>query len=328
MEQKNNNESISFDYNRVTLGKLTASFLADFFILIILTILLILPGIYVLNSTSTYKENTSKRNTILVDSKLYVNNNGNIVQLSSYLSSNNDMTYNEKSNRFDNDIKYFFTNYINTELENKGLEKYYSLKELGEIDSKKMFSSKGERLLNNSDYDKTYYDFYVKLYNTSLNYLQYNKEYKSTRNITIIMFTSLIISAYSLSYIIVYLIIPLCIKRGRKTLGRLLTNISLLSVDGFSCSWKRYTLRFLFNYIFMGLGMFIFMIPNLISLGFTLLSKTRQSLADYLFNTYKVNSTNKIVYLNLKEYQKTIKKNENIKDYVEDKINLDLENPK
>lgn len=191
-----------------------------------------------------------------------------------------------------------------------------------------MFSSNGERLLTNSDYDKTYYDFYVKLYNTSLNYLQYNRTYKSTRNTTIIMYTSLIITAYSLAYIIVFLVIPLIIKRGKKTLGRLLTNISLLGVDGFSCSWKRYTLRFLFNYIFMGLGVFLFLIPNLLSLGFTFFTKTRQSLSDYLFTTYKVNSTNKEVYLNLKEYEKTIKKNENIKDYVDDKINLDLTNPK
>ena len=327
MEQENN-KTISFDYNRVGLGKLTAAFLADVFILIILTILLILPGIYILNSTSTYKENTSKRNTILVDSKLYVNNDNSIISLTSYLASNNDLTYNQKNDIFNENIKYFFTSFINTELENKGLEKYYSLLEKGEENGNKLFSSSGERLLTSSDYDKTYYDFYIKLYNTSLNYLQYNTTYKSTRNLTIIMFTSLMVSSYSLSYLIVFLVIPLIIKRGKKTLGRLLTNISLLGVNGFSCSWKRYVLRFLFSYIFMGLGIFLFLVPNLVSLGFTFFTKTRQSLTDYLFTTYKVNSTNKEVYLNLKEYEKTIKKNENIKDYVEDKINLDLSNPK
>ena len=327
MEQENN-KTISFDYNRVGLGKLTAAFLADVFILIILTILLILPGIYILNSTSTYKENTSKRNTILVDSKLYVNNDNSIISLTSYLTSNNNLTYNQKNDIFNENIKYFFTSFINTELENKGLEKYYSLLEKGEENGNKLFSSCGERLLTSSDYDKTYYDFYIKLYNTSLNYLQYNTTYKSTRNLTIIMFTSLIVSSYSLSYLIVFLVIPLIIKRGKKTLGRLLTNISLLGVNGFSCSWKRYVFRFLFSYIFMGLGIFLFLVPNLVSLGFTFFTKTRQSLTDYLFTTYKVNSTNKEVYLNLKEYEKTIKKNENIKDYVEDKINLDLSNPK
>ena len=105
MEQENN-KTISFDYNRVGLGKLTAAFLADVFILIILTILLILPGIYILNSTSTYKENTSKRNTILVDSKLYVNNDNSIISLTSYLASNNDLTYNQKNDIFNENIKF------------------------------------------------------------------------------------------------------------------------------------------------------------------------------------------------------------------------------
>ncbi len=325
-----NKQVIDFDYNVASLGKLVSSFLADLFCLIILSILVMVPSILILNNTSTYINNTNSRNNILIESNLYLEDNGNVITLYKYLDNNNELTYNQKSEKFENNLNYFFTEFINTELDNKGLETYSNLKLKGEINNSKMFVEDSNthlliRQFTNSDYDKNYYDFYIKLYNTSLNYLQYNTIYKQTRNTTLFMFTTCIIVSVSFSYICLYLVVPLCLKRGKKTVGMLLTNISLLQVDGFSCSWKRFVGRFLFNYVFMLLGsVFLFMVPNLVSLGFVFFSKTRQSLTDYLFNTYKVSSANQAVYLNLKEYLKIQKKNENIKDFAKDTLELDL----
>lgn len=329
-----NKRVINFDYSGVSLGKLISSFLADLFLLIVLSILVMVPAVLILNSTSTYLENTNSRNNVLIESNLYVNQDDNIILLSKYLENNNQLTYNQKSEQYEEKLNYFFTEFVNSELNNKGIETYNNLKLKGEINNQKMFvvdtnTNLLTRAFLNSDYDKTYYDFYIKLFNTSLNYLSLNSIYSQTRNTTLIMYSSTIIISASFSYICLYLVVPLCFKRGKKTFGRLFTNISLLQVDGFSCSLKRYIFRFLFNFVFMFLGsVFLFMIPNLVSLGFTFFTKTRQSLTDYLFNTYKVNSANKEVYLNLNEYLKLENKNKNIKDFSKDTLELELGNIK
>ena len=70
-----------------------------------------------------------------------------------------------------------------------------------------------------------------------------------------------------------------------------------------SCSSKRYSLRFLFYLIvIVVLSVFSFLLPVLISFTMMLLSKTGQSLVDYVTNTYKVDSQTNTVYLNYEEY--------------------------
>ena len=313
---------IEFNYELPRFTRLISSYLADFFIFLFLSILLIVPGVFILEAIPNFQNVLNTRNQILVDSKLYIKKD-KLIRLDTFYKEDTNLTYNEKSEELNLRLTYFFTTFINNDLENKGLETYNNIKSKGNFEGDKLFDENFNRVLINSDYDETYFNFYLDAYNTALGYLQVNKSYVENRNNVIFGYVLTIILASSVSFITLFLIIPLIFNRGKKTLGMLFTHLSLINIRAFSVSNKCFCFRFLFQFFVMFLAsLFSFLIPILISFGFLIFSKRRQTLTNYIFNTYIVYNENQIVYLNLKEYQ--IKNKKLKENFIDNKLDLNL----
>ena len=313
---------IELNYELPRFTRLISSYLADFFIFLFLSILLIVPGVFILEAIPNFQNVLNTRNQILVDSKLYIKKD-KLIRLDTFYKEDTNLTYNEKSEELNLRLTYFFTTFINNDLENKGLETYNNIKSKGNFEGDKLFDENFNRVLINSDYDEAYFNFYLDAYNTALGYLQVNKSYVENRNNVIFGYVLTIILASSVSFITLFLIIPLIFNRGKKTLGMLFTHLSLINIRAFSVSNKCFCFRFLFQFFVMFLAsLFSFLIPILISIGFLIFSKRRQTLTNYIFNTYIVYNENQIVYINLKEYQIKNKKLE--ENFIDNKLDLKL----
>lgn len=108
--------------------------------------------------------------------------------------------------------------------------------------------------------------------------------------------------AYLLSGILIYLIPPLIMKRGKMTLGKAIYQIGLADSRLLSCSWKRYVARWFI--LFFGefvLSIFTFGIPFLISFTLMAFSKKHQGFPDYILGLYEVDCMEDKLYMNYEE---------------------------
>lgn len=118
-----------------------------------------------------------------------------------------------------------------------------------------------------------------------------------------IVFVICLFIGMTISFLIFYLLIPLLLKRGHKTVGMYLFKISYISVDALNISYKQFFVRFILEF-FIGylLSIFTFGLPLIVSLTMMHLSKAGQDFFDYVTNTYVVDSSKKDVYLDYSEY--------------------------
>lgn len=111
--------------------------------------------------------------------------------------------------------------------------------------------------------------------------------------------------AITISSLITYLIIPICIFRGRKTIGRFAFNLGLVDKRVLNVSWKRYLVRFLIQYFLeIILSLLTFGIPLIISFTMMAFSKKKQNFHDYMLGIEEVDTTNSKIYLSKKEIYK------------------------
>ncbi len=152
--------------------------------------------------------------------------------------------------------------------------------------------------------DQEYYDFYYsEIEHYLIAYMSLNVDYTNATNA--IVRTSIIelVLCLSVGYIVSFLIVPLIIKRGRRTLGMYLFKISLISVDALNVTgWTLFGRDMLLLFIGFWLSIVTFFIPWAVSVSMMHLSKRGQDFFDYVSNTYVVDTTKKDVYLNYAEY--------------------------
>lgn len=302
------NKTYKLTYNIPSFSKIIASYVFDIFSLILISVILLSISLFSMQETPSYKDNLDRRNSLLVESKLYVKKDS-IIQLSSYLEDDSSLTYNEKSEIYNENMLYFFTSFINDEINNTGLTTYNSFKKEGKYQNNFLFNDELERNYTSKDYDVVYYNFYKDLYSKSLGYLVYDSTYIQTRNYMRMVYIVTFLVTISFSYFIVYLFIPLIFNLGKKTLGMKFTRLSLLGVNGFSLSISRFLLRFLLSYFLMFLGsIFGLLIPCIISITMSIYSKRRQSLLDYICNTYLIDSEDCLIFKNDVEYALYLKR--------------------
>ena len=147
-------------------------------------------------------------------------------------------------------------------------------------------------------------EFYVKaLGEYAFNYLSNSKEYvEASRIVTFagLIFIPIIINICALVF---SLALPLFLRRGGKTLGKLVFGLSVLNVHALPPKWWHYLLRFAFFLIIeVNLSLVAFAIPLIVSFSMVVFSKTGQSLHDYVCNTYVLDTKGKTVYLTQEEY--------------------------
>jgi uncharacterized RDD family membrane protein YckC len=305
MESEQNNKVLELNYVRASAPKRVSSMLFDLLLCFVSTIILLIGTFAIIQTNSGFISLTNDREEGLLSSQLYIKSDNEIKQLSSVLDSDDTLTYNEKSEKLDAALTSFFNNDLFF-YEVDGNKIYLDLKKAANNgDSQELlFNSEYERALTNSDYDKTYYDFYTSSFSTALGYLQLNKSYSSaTKKINIVYIFSTI-GTFLFTVIIFFYIVPLICKRGRQTLGMKLTKIGVVSSNGFNLSFARFTARFcLFFFVELILSLVSFLIPVFVSLTMMVIRKDHQSFHDYIVQSYVVTVDNDTIYLDYEEYQ-------------------------
>ena len=283
------NEKVEIVRESPTFFRVFSSHLFDFFLSLILTATLLFPLSLGYMSTPSAKEANATRETIQIESGLYIKNEGHITNIADYYSKLG-YTYNEISDSLSPVLNKFFTVYINGELPSSNkiyLDKKIEAKgKAGES----LFNNNGARAYTNPDYDQTYSSFYISVAKDfAPGFLGYKANYLAARRTIIILQFAAFETSLLLSYLIFYILFPLFFHRGKQTLGKKLSRIYLLGVDGYSPSIGRFLLSALFHYIFFFLlGPATLMAPYFISLTMMGVRNQRQSLAEYVFALFPV----------------------------------------
>ncbi len=288
-------------YERAKSTRRLSALLFDAFCCFALFFLLLLGTFPLLSSFSFVRDAKETREELGLNSGLYVQKEGDTILLTDSLEEE-DLDLDEKSLLLDQCLTSFYQ--METFFpEGDPLIYPEDKEEACSLDEKKMFED-GERILLNDDYDQEYYDFYEESFLVARGYLQKNKDYLQATRTTILSYAIGIVLTFLLPFPLFFLLFPLLFKRTRQTLGMKLTRIGLLGADGLALSTKKVILRFLFLFfVEVVLSLCSFLLPLFVSVGMLLLSKSHQSLHDYVCNTYCVSLEDVTIYLDKDEYR-------------------------
>ena len=152
--------------------------------------------------------------------------------------------------------------------------------------------------------DDVYYSFYQKEFeNYASAALSHNVRFADLSNLIVRISVIEIVLSMSVGFALSFVIMPLILKRGRKTIGMYLFKISLVGGDALNVRGKTLLFR---NVLLLLIGywltIFTFGIPWLVSLTMMTFSKTGQDFFDYMSGTYVVSTKDKDIYLDYAEY--------------------------
>ncbi|MCR4561829.1 MAG: hypothetical protein K5694_01280 [Bacilli bacterium] len=304
-------ETLDINYSLPHRGKIFAAKLFDFFSVVILSICLYFFTLTIIQNSPGYKNLMIQRGEMLKSSLLYVGSDESPERLDFYLESNKEMTYLEKNDTFENNLTYFYTVFLSSEMSGEGEKHYVEVKQKFKINGKSaLFSETGERIYTNPDYDINYYEAYQSIYNDdAIPHLSLKANYRSIRLKIVLSNVIGLIITVSVSHMLVYLLVPLVFKRGKVTFGMKLTKLAYVAADGFSVSWKRYLGQYFFSFFLeFWASAVAFLVPFGVSLGFFFVRKDRQTLANYVSGIYLVDASDSDIYLDKFEYLKKMEK--------------------
>lgn len=256
----------------------------------------------------SYQENLSALNNVRLHSKLYEEKEDKIELVSIIYSTDNNYGEAEYKRHMKEALDYFFSNESGFfSIDENNISSGTTFYNKQKLESGLFFEDDNGNVNEiNSFMDYSFISFYKECINKSVGFLSNNEEYrKASYNLMLFLVTSILIS-YFLSYFIFLFFIPLIYKRGHKTLGMAISKIGRVSENGLNMSNKRFLFRSLIEIFTSFISPFIILIPTIISIAMILNSTFKQSLTDYLSNTYLVDITNKDIYYTPKEYTSSI----------------------
>lgn len=279
-------------YSTPSLPKAFASHLFDLLALALLTALLASGAYPLYFLTPSYREPSSFRKEIMLNSHLYVESGDGVATLPSYLKGEDSLTFQEKSDSVSSSLKYCYTVYLNPEFEGKGEERLLSFYPSFEKEGRPLFSESGARLLLDAYYDEAYFEAYSEiLERKAVGDLGMKGGFVAARKGIIAGYLVVFFLCFSLSMALLFYAVPLLCHRGRKTLGMLLTRLGYVDSRGLSPSLMRFSLRFLFLWVLIGIASFLsFLAPFCLSAAFFAFRKDRQTLTDYVSGVYLVDA--------------------------------------
>ncbi len=299
-------------FDKVSTGKRFFANIMDIIMVALLTFSLIVAGVNILRSTSWYGDSTNKLNEVYQLSHLY---NEDYELLCDELKEkpNSEMSLYDKNIILNNALTYFYSDQSTFFDEGKGIEIFNDAKKNGVNDD-------GEHLFKeiivdgatsyeevSSIDDQDIFDFYFdEMANKAVGFLNNNEVFFTTSRDMFYISLAIYFISGIISIIIFYLMFPLIFHRGYQTLGKKMMNISIIGVDAFNISYKRYLARFsIFLFVEVLLSIFTFLIPLAISLTMSIFNVYGFALHDYFLNTYVVDTKNNKIYLNKSEYLST-----------------------
>lgn len=312
-------------YTKASYRNRLFAFFTDLMCMVVLGLIGVFLTQTIMNNVSFYKKANQTINDIQLSSHLYYErDDGTTKLLCDYLLIKTDNDYESVNKQLDEALTEFYTDskYFIQDDPKSGLYLYNTLKIPEGETASSLFIFEDDthsKIVERNDASKKdIYNFYVKVMSeNAVHYVIDNANYISaSRTISLTYYFIILLLPISLSVIIFELIIPLCLRRGKKTIGKLLFKIAVLDVQGLSCSWKRYCLRFIFFFfIEFLLSIVTFTIPLIISFTMAVFTKTGQSLHDYVINTYVVEAPMSSVMITKEEYiAKTKKSSEFVLD--------------
>lgn len=311
METVNKNQQvIELDYPAVRVSKSLVIRLLDFFLCIVLGLILNIATLFIIQESPLYKDISARQRDYMISSHLYheakdENEDTMILNAYRFYLQDDKLTNDEKSFHMEESLTFFFGTYVNEELSNEGMKYYLEAKSQQKTeDGKELFDKDGQRILVSDDYDLVYFNAYGNiLEDYALGYLNVKGDYLDLRKQMSLFYLIGIPLTFVVSYTILYYIVPLCFSRGKRTIGMLTTKTALLSADGMSVKAGRFTCYFLFKLFIVFLGSFAaLLIPLGVSLTMVFLSKSHQSLSEYVCNVYLVSIESQTVYKDVSEF--------------------------
>ncbi len=270
--------------------------LFDLFTLFTIGMALLFASQQIMRGTPHYQELRSVETTLRLDSRLYIEDNG-VLTLDEYLQSK-ELTRKEQSEFYECRLDYFFEEFLNEAPSLNGAERYFSDKHKASFNDQPLFDEKGHRISDHTDLDGAYLSFFEEEYSSvALGYLREFPAY--WENAKDMLGLSLLYGflSFSIAHILVYLVVPFCFIRGKKTLGMFFAHLSYVEASGLSLPWHKHLFHWFFQFVFIFWGSILaFLLPLALSIGMSMLRKDHQNLGDYLFNIHMIDDQNQKVF--------------------------------
>ena len=309
---KEDRKTVELYYERAGNGKRLSSLLFDTFCSFFLGFVLLTLVLFLLEKSPVVESRFAIRDTLALQSGLYVEGESKPVRYRDEVLEEETLSVDEKSQLLDDRLEAFYA-MPSFFPERNGSEIYFEYKEKAALENGEKLFEEGRRRLVNDDYDQTYLDFYSESFDIALGYLFQNSQYSSASRELILIYTFSIVGNFLFPIPIFFLIVPLCFSRTRQTFGMRLTRIALISADGLSVRTGKLVGRFFFLFfVEVVLSLVAFLIPFAVSIGMMALSKSHQSLHDYVFNTYVIVLDKNTIFKDVAEYRLSLKKDEGL----------------
>lgn len=296
---ENENNTV-LEYSKARIYQRVFSFFIDLFLAVLLGMIINSLCGLVTSVVPKYQEVLQERIVLQDQSGLFDENQ----KLWTLSLEGSDMTIQEKKELLSTRLDEFYHNDVffedDTFYQSYQKRKSEAVNEKGELLFKLISGSYVEKDFS----DDVYYSFYQKEFeNYASAALSHNVRFADLSNLIVRISVIEIVLSMSVGFALSFVIMPLILKRGRKTIGMYLFKISLVGGDALNVRGKTLLFR---NVLLLLIGywltIFTFGIPWLVSLTMMTFSKTGQDFFDYMSGTYVVSTKDKDIYLDYAEY--------------------------
>ena len=312
MSEENQEQAVpEITYQRAKFWRRIFANLVDLLIFAVVAVFLFVGVRAIYMSTDKYQSKENRLTEMKLESSLYVEKDGEVVDVAGAISSDSDTT-SSKMNRakaaIEDFIEYAYTvegKTVGDEIQNS----YDEFRLQQEFLSQPYFVKDNEQVVVNPDCKASYTNYFENVYMPFIN--EYCQGYLTTRfeeyvDLTMYISRTLVFVevpiAYCLAGILVYYVPTWIFRRGRMTFGKAIYKISTVDSRLLNPTWQRTLARFLIFYFgILILSVLTFMVPAIISVTLMGFSKKKQGFADYLLDLQEIDTTNSTVFYNLEE---------------------------
>ena len=295
-----NENNMVLEYSKARIYQRVFSFFIDLFLAVLLGMIINSLCGLVTSVVPKYQEVLQERIELQDQSGLFDENQ----KLWTLSLEGSDMTIQEKKELLSTRLDEFYHNDVffedDTFYQSYQKRKSEAVNEKGEL----LFNLISGSYVEKDFSDDVYYSFYQKEFeNYASAALSHNVRFADLSNLIVRISVIEIVLSMSVGFALSFVIMPLILKRGRKTIGMYLFKISLVGGDALNVRGKTLLFR---NVLLLLIGywltIFTFGIPWLVSLTMMTFSKTGQDFFDYMSGTYVVSTKDKDIYLDYAEY--------------------------
>lgn len=296
---ENENNTV-LEYSKARIYQRVFSFFIDLFLAVLLGMIINSLCGLVTSVVPKYQEVLQERIELQDQSGLFDENQ----KLWTLSLEGSDMTIQEKKELLSTRLDEFYHNDVffedDTFYQSYQKRKSEAVNKKGEL----LFELISGSYVEKDFSDDVYYSFYQKEFeNYASAALSHNVRFADLSNLIVRISVIEIVLSMSVGFALSFVIMPLILKRGRKTIGMYLFKISLVGGDALNVRGKTLLFR---NVLLLLIGywltIFTFGIPWLVSLTMMTFSKTGQDFFDYMSGTYVVSTKDKDIYLDYAEY--------------------------